>query len=219
MQSLLPRRLALFVFPLLLFLTSCSLLGDGRLVSGSTIFEEEFTTGQTGTWLLEGDTAAQSTIVQESLRISVSEPRTVQYSALQEPLFDDFILEVDVTQLDGSLSSSYGVLFRLQNPNQFYRFEITGNGLYVVEKSLGEEQWQRFTDGWVESPFIIQGLNKTNRIKVEAVGSQLKFFINERQVEVFADTTYTGGQIALDAGTFNQGGVTASFDNLVVRQP
>ncbi|MCB0035231.1 MAG: hypothetical protein KDE51_14465 [Anaerolineales bacterium] len=219
MQHLLPRRLALFVFPLLFFLTSCSLLGGGRLVNGSNIFEEEFATGQTGTWLLEGDTAAQSTIVQESLRINVSEPRTVQYSALQEPLFDDFVLEVDVTQLDGSLSSSYGVLFRLQNPNQFYRFEITGNGLYVVEKGMGEGQWQRFTDGWVESPFIIQGLNKTNRIKVEAVGSQLKFFINERQVEVFADTTYTSGQIALDAGTFNQGGVTASFDNLVVRQP
>lgn len=219
MRNSLLRRLILLTFPLLFFLTSCSLLNGSRLVSGTTIFEEAFTTGQTGTWLLEGDTAAQSTIVQESLRINVSQPRTVQYSALQEPLFDDFILEVDVTQLDGSLSSSYGVLFRLQNPHQFYRFEITGNGLYVVEKSMGEGQWQRFTDGWVESPFIIQGLNRTNRIKVEAVGSQLKFFINERQVEVFTDTTYTSGQIAVDAGTFNQGGVTASFDNLVVRQP
>lgn len=200
-------------------LSGCGILRGQGLISGSIIFEESFTAGQTGAWFLEADEIAQSSLVDDSLVISVDEPRTVQYAALQEPLFEDFVLEVDVTQLEGGTTNSYGILFRLQNPTQFYRFEITGDGLYVVEKSVGEGEWQRLSDGWVESPFIIQGVNRTNRLKIEAVGTQMKFFINERQVDVLADASYSRGQIGLDAGTFNQGGLVVRFDNLVVREP
>lgn len=200
-------------------LSGCTILREQGLISGSVLFEESFSAGQTGMWFLEGDDIAQSSLVDDSLVISVDMPQTVQYAALQEPLFEDFVLEVDVTQLEGNASNSFGVLFRLQNPNQFYRFEITGDGLYVVEKSIEEGQWQRLSDGWVESPFIIQGLNRTNRLKIEVVGTQMKFFINERQVDVLADASYSRGQIALDAGTFGEGGLRVRFDNLVVKEP
>ena len=199
----------------LLGASACTLLEE-RLVSGSLLFEEQFVAEQVGDWFTEQDNIGQSYIEDEQMILAISVPHIAQYTALQTPLVDDFMLEVDVTQQAGTLNSSYGVLFRLDDG--FYRFDITGNGLYVVEKRL-ENQWQRLTDGWVDSPFIVRGLNQTNRLGVSAVGEQLIFFINGQQVAAYRDDSYQRGQIALDAGTFAQGGLVVAFDNLVVRYP
>ena len=182
------------------------------------LFQDGFVAGQTGHWYTERDEQGQSYVQEGRLIIALAEPNMAQYTALQQPLFDDFALEVDVVQIDGNPNSSYGLLFRLQNPDGFYRFDITGTGLFVVEKRVGG-QWQRFTTGWQESAAIATGLGRTNRLMVTAVGTTLTFFINGQQVAQFTDGSHASGKIALDASTFAQGGLVVAFDNVVVRRP
>ncbi len=207
-----------FLALLCLLLAGCTLL-PGNGVRGSILFEEYFRRGQTGFWLTEADGIGQSVIAEEVLLLEIYQPRTVQFSTLQEPVFDDFAVTVEVTQLAGSPNSSYGLLFRLQNDSAFYRFEITGNGLFVVEKRLASGEWQRMTEDWLESGAIVQGLNQTNRLAVTAEGTRLAFAINDEVVHETQDGTYAAGKIAVSAGTFNQGGLRVAFDNLVVRSP
>ncbi|MDA0244148.1 MAG: hypothetical protein OT477_12085 [Chloroflexi bacterium] len=210
-------HLPLFTLLLLpLWLVGC---GRGPLLSGAILFQEQFVAGQTADWYTERDELGQSYVAEESLLIALDAADMAQYTALQEPLFDDFVLEVDATQLEGSLNNSYGLLFRLQSNEAFYRFDITGTGLFVVEKQTAAGQWQRFSNGWQESAAIVQGLGRVNRLKVSAVGTALTFYINDQQVASFVDGSFSSGKIALDASTFGQGGLVVSFDNVVVRRP
>ncbi len=213
------RRLFLLsAFSFLMFLAAC---GNDRVVleGPDVVFADAFVAGQTGEWLVEGDDAGRTAVLNEQLIISIEEPNLVQYTTLTEPIFADFALEVDVTQLAGDLESSYGLLFRMQNPGQFYRFDITGSGLYVMERHNGDGTWTRFLDDWVESAAIKQGLTVTNRLKVVAQGPLLSFYVNDQLLQQVNDGSFAAGQIALDAGTFGRGGLEVAFDNLVVRNP
>lgn len=213
------RRLFLpSAFFLLILLSAC---GNDRVVldGPDVVFADAFAAGQTGDWVIEGDDAGRTTVLNEQLIISIKEPNLLQYTTLTQPIFADFVLEVDITQLAGDLESSYGVLFRMQNPRQFYRFDITGNGMYVLERHNSDGTWTRFLDDWVESTAVKQGLTATNRLKVVAQGNLLSFYVNDQLLQKIDDGSYAAGQIALDAGTFGRGGLEVAFDNVVVRNP
>lgn len=212
-SKLLTLCLALFT------LAGCNLLQDGPAPGrGTIIFQEQFNAGQTGDWFTEVDAQGQSIITDNRLVIRVDAPQTSQYATLQTPILEDFDLEVDATLLEGSLASSYGILFRLQNSNEFYRFVITGDGQFVVEKRLSSGEWERLMADWQPSDLINIGYNVSNRLRVVADGVNFYFYINGELVAQANDATHGRGLIALDAGTFNQPGLRVAFDNLTIRE-
>ncbi|MEZ4540620.1 MAG: family 16 glycoside hydrolase [Chloroflexota bacterium] len=177
-------------------------------------FTDAFVPGQTGDWLLERDDRGSSAIVNEELVITIVAPNTLQYASLQEKIFGDFALEVDVTQRSGPAESSYGILFRIQDDQQFYRFDITGNGLYMIERHESNGTWTRLVPDWVPTSALNQGLNGANRLKVLASGPTLTFYANDELLTQVTDATFNEGLIGLDAGTFGGGNLQVSFDNL-----
>lgn len=183
------------------------------------IYEDAFDLGTTGAWLLEGDEQGQASILDGQLLLGVDAPLTVQYVALSEPLFDDFILEVDATQVAGNANNSYGVLVRKIGPAQFYRFEVTGNGQFAVERHDGPDDWVRLTDDWEESPALNAGSGATNHLKIVAQGTRFAFYANDQLLTEFSDEGYLRGVIAFDAGTFGQTNVQVAFDNLLIGEP
>lgn len=183
---------------------------------GDILFQDQFVSGQTGDWFLEGDELGGTSISGEQLIVSVNAPNTLQFATLREPMFDDFVLEVDARQRSGPADSSYGVLFRSNGADQFYRFDVTGNGLYLAERRNADGTWTPLTGDWKSSAVINQGLNVANRLKVIANGPELSFFVNDILLEQVTDSTYSSGFIALDAGTFAGANLQVSFDDLVV---
>jgi len=179
-------------------------------------FAEAFVAGQTGKWLIEQDTIGSTAIVNEQLLITVAAPNTVQYSTLQEKVYGDFALEVDVTQVAGPPESSYGVLFRVEDGQRFYRFDITGNGLYIIERHNGDGTWTRLVQEWTPASALNQGLNVTNRLRVLASGQSLTFYANDVLLTQVNDATYADGLIGLDAGTFGGSNLQVAFDNLTI---
>lgn len=212
------KRVGFFLLiSIFLFLAAC---GNDRVVldSPEMLFHDGFTAGQTGAWLLEGDERGRTAVLNDALIISIEDPHLLQYAALEEPLFDDFALEVDVTQLSGDPESSYGVLFR-KSGDQFYRFAITGSGLFVMERHNMGGTWTRYFDDWRESPAINQGVGATNRLKIKASGGDLSFYVNGELLQQVNDSSYASGQIALAAGTFGRAGLQVVFDNVAVVRP
>lgn len=186
------------------------------VVSSSGTYEDGFVPGQTGNWIFEQDESGSTAIVNEQLVITIAAPNTIQYSTLADKTFGDFALEVDAWQRSGPPESSYGILFRLQDAQQFYRFEITGSGLYMVERRNGNGTWTRLVPDWTLSTAINQGLNVANRLKIIAAGSNLTFYANDILLTQVTDPGFTDGSIALDAGTFGGGNQQVSFDNLSI---
>lgn len=180
---------------------------------------ENFTVGRTGNWLTEADDLGLTAVLNERMLIEVNAANTIQYTTLQERPFGDFVLELEVTQLAGSLESSFGVLFRMQSPQEFFRFDITGNGRYNIERHNANGSWSRFVEDWPISTAIKQGYNVTNLLRVYAEGPVIAVYANGELLHQFEDPSYSEGNIALTGGTFGQSGLSVSFDNLVVQRP
>ncbi len=200
---------------LLLLLAGCQSATSETSLPENTLFFDEFVVGQTGDWLTEGDDAAVTAVINERMLININEPQTMQYATLNEPLFNNFTLDVDAVQVTGSPESSYGVLFRMNSPSEFYRFAIRGDGLYMIERH-DPDGWTRFMKDWEPTAAIHQGIGQNNHIKVVAEGATLAFYVNDLLVTQIQDGRYPQGNIALDAGTFGQTNLQIAFDNVLV---
>lgn len=209
------RLLTASLFFLLLCLTACQ---------PKTLVADDFTEADLDRWFLEGDSAGVASIADGRLVIQINQANIMQFATLRQPLMEDFVLQVDATLINGSVNSTYGVLFRMQEGGAFYRFELTGNGRWLIEKRTRDQSWIRLTDSgrWEESAAIRQGVGATNRIKIAAQGPNIVFSVNETVLKRFEgnfDSSYGMGTIALDAGTFTQGGLQVAFDNLLIQEP
>ncbi|PID85027.1 MAG: hypothetical protein CSA11_06495 [Chloroflexi bacterium] len=202
---------------LFVFLVACR-GGDAAPEESDVIFQDEFIPGEVGDWLVEGDGIGQTAVVDQQLVISINQPNTMQYVTLQEPAVDNFSLAVDARQITGNPESSYGVLARIRGADQFYRFEITSNGLYMVERHNADGSWSQYLEDWAATSAINQGLNTVNRLKVEARGANLSFSVNGNVVHEIVDTGVgSNTNVGLDAGTFGQAGLQVAFDNVIIR--
>ncbi len=192
---------------LALFLCAC---GKGN----SLPWEEDFSAP--GNWKLESDAAAQVTIQNGVLHISVASPNQLAW-ALAGRSLRDFHLTVEAAQVAGPSDNEYGVLVRVQDRRNFYSFSVSGDGYFLVS---------RFVDGirqplgadWSPSDAILQGAS-TNILEVIAQGDRFTFIVNGQQLAQVEDNRFSQGDIGLYAGSFYEGGVEVSFDNLRVTAP
>ena len=69
-----------------------------------------------------------------------------------------------------------------------------------------------------ESDAIRQG-NAANQIQATCDGSTLELSINGQRLATADDSTFTSGDIALTATSYEDTPTEIRFDNLVVRQP
>jgi hypothetical protein len=193
--------------------------GGGRIgppAIEEAIFADDFSEAHSKSWQLEGDSLGASRIVDGVLEIEINAPNTLQFVTLLEPVPPDFDVSVDATLVAGDPSGSYGILVRLQGSDAFYRFEVTGESRYMVERRDPDGRWTRFLDDWTYHEAIIAGTNSTNRLRVQARGDQLDFYVNGELLQEVTDGAYSAGDIALDAGTFGQPGLRVTFDNVVL---
>jgi hypothetical protein len=125
-------------------------------------------------------------------------------------------VEVDARQVEGPLDNNFGLLVRYQpGDDDFYWFQISGDGYYSVDLKQGEE-WTSLV-AWEESDAIRQGLDVTNHLLVVCYGDQFSFYANETYLTGFHDSSLGSGTIGLAVGTFDEPGAEIHFDNLRVR--
>jgi TolB protein len=128
----------------------------------------------------------------------------------------DFEVEVEAKFEDGGQSNGYGLLFRFQDRENFYRFDISGDGYYLLSKFV-QGEWSTIAD-WTASPAIKQG-NTPNILKVAAYGPNITVWANDQQLTSFTDDSLPHGNFGFFAGTFSEPHIWASFDNLKLKTP
>ena len=218
-----PRFLhVLLATAILLLLAACGGGDSETPPSGSDadfLYGDDFSAESAGPWLIEADEFGSTVIQDGRMIIDVSQANSLQYSVLEEPSLADFDLVVDAELLQGDRDATYGLLFRIAGPEEFYRFELTGDGRYIVERRDADGSWNRLTNGWQKSAAIITGPGAVNRLRVAAVGPAMTFYVNDELLQELQDSGYSAGQVALDAGTFGNQRTIVAFDNLAVGQP
>jgi hypothetical protein len=201
-------------------LTACDgAMGDQQAPSVTDpdlLYGDDFSPEGVGPWLVERDEHGATAVEDGRMFVDVIQPGTVQYTTLDGHDFSDFDLVVETQLIEGDREATYGVFFRMTGPEQFYRFEITGDGRYAIERRE-PDNWQRLTSGWLNSEAIMSGTGAVNELRVTAEGPSLAFYANDQLLHELQDSVYSGGQIALDAGTFGGQRTIVAFDNLAIR--
>lgn len=135
------------------------------------------------------------------------------YWSVAGATLNDFVVEVETSQVDGPDNNDYGVMLRYQDEDNFYSFEISGDGYYTFSKAVEGQYFSIIP--WRESGAINLGHNP-NLLRVEAVGSNFSLYINDELVDAAIDSEFSQGDVGLLAGTYEEPGVHIAFDNLKV---
>jgi hypothetical protein len=145
--------------------------------------------------------------------INVKTPKYIVWSSYNGT-YGDAAVEVDATFEDGPVVSAAGLLFRYQDEDNFYCYRVSADGSYnLTLYKAGERQ---VLIDWTDAPEIkSQGV--ANHLRVEAVGDHIRLFANGTLLAEASDDTFAKGEIALAVTTFEKGGATYTFDNLIVR--
>ena len=196
----------LIALTLLAFISACA-------PGASPPFTDSFDDTRNG-WTLIHNNQADMTIEGGLLRLAILQPDSLAWSVATGKIFDDLTLDVDATPLAGPDDNDYGVIVRHVDDDNFYRFEISGDGYFNVQKRL-KGKWEKLIPDWTASESIRNG-KATNHLRVACAGSSLAFYVNQTLLIQIADASFSRGAIGVLAGTLTQPDVQIAFDDLQV---
>jgi len=181
-------------------------------------YDETF--DQTGNWSSGIDTFTEGEIIDGVYDLLIKGDDVSRWASAGKD-FSDGIYSVEATQVEGPLDNGYGMLLRADTDSgNFYLFKISGDGYVWIGRYRDEMEEQPIIgDHWFESSAIKQGLNQTNKLRVDTESGNLIFFINGQEVGRVTDKTFQSGDIGLFAQSLGQGGVRIQFDNFSVTPP
>jgi hypothetical protein len=182
----------------------------GRPEELALVYEEDFSDSFSG-WDDAFDPYTRKVYGNNRYNIEVFASNLLAWG-LANRIVSDFELEVEARLEDGNDANSFGLLFRFVDRNNFYRYDLSGDGYYLVSKFVDGE-WVTLVD-WTPSEFINQGSQATNVLKVSAFGPNITLWVNGQQLTSFTDDSLPRGNFGFFTGTFSEPYSWVSFDNL-----
>jgi serine/threonine protein kinase len=146
---------------------------------------------------------------------------TFEANYLQEPkvvlnwnpniAFDALDLGVVVQVLTGATASRAGVVFGLQDFDNYYAFDLSNDGRYYLSR---RQAGQTFGLAEGASPVVHANLAR-NHIRLTLRNNTLSVAVNDRVVTQAA-IDYTPGYVGLRCGAYQPAGTRCAFDDLQV---
>jgi serine/threonine protein kinase len=125
--------------------------------------------------------------------------------------FDALDLRVKAQVITGTPASRVGVIFGLQDFDNYFRFDISGDGRYhLLRQQAGQEV--PISEGAV--PFI-HTHPAGNQLQLSIISNTLAVAVNDRVV-MRAAIDYTPGYVGLWCGAYRTGSTRCAFDDLQV---
>ena len=133
----------------------------------------------------------------------------------QMPSVSDFYLEVEGRMIEGADSGYYGVVFRYQDSDNFYAFQINNEKKFQLEIIYGNE--------WITliHPTMTSAIKpgEPNKISVIGEGTYFYFFINDQFVRNYEDEKLARGEAGVIIGLYDPGDEAIfEFDNFELRE-
>lgn len=161
----------------------------------------------TSGWPVEEEGPVQYGYQNGQYRVTITRPRWVQDTIpdLPHTYENQLFMEVEATLVDGQPESGYGLVFRWQDPGNFYVFAINGLdqvSMWAYENATWREL-RGLDEAWTDSP-AVKTDGSSNLIGVELSGDQLIGRVNyEIVIEVY-DDTFGEGEVGLYVATIQQ---------------
>jgi len=209
------------VTPLVLILAAglfgCS--GKPTPATKNALFFDNFSQTN-GSWTTQKDVTGTIGYENNHFHILVSNINSMLIATAGKKFQDDVSIEVDARKIGGSDNNYFGVVCRYQNPDNYYMFLITSDGLSGILMNKDGVTTMISPGGtWLKMGAIKPG-SVSNHIRVDCIGDALTVYANGQQVSDSFDHTFVGGDAGLVARSSRlEGGVDIQFDNFIVNKP
>ncbi len=122
-------------------------------------------------------------------------------------------ITVGTLATDKSEGQVEGLVFWAVDYNLYYVFLVNpANGQFEVGQRNTTGQWT-FPVAWTASPALVQGMGKTNALRVQTKGNTATLFVNDQQVGSFTGTPPAGGgQVGFYSESVSTATSTDTFD-------
>jgi len=196
--------------------------------TGTPLISETFKNNNAG-WDTTAPTGAKITLANNGKLVMESDNKELYDVILPGgKTYDNFRLDVDTGLTHGDAANGYGIFIRgastqTSDLGLYYRFEVYGDGSFVVWKGMQK------ADGTPEDPDpltsakagpnkAINAGNQMNHLTIIANGSSFEFMVNGTAITSFTDTSYKSGVIALFVSntTYSKTTAQATFENLAI---
>ena len=151
------------------------------------------------------------------LTLAVSTPKTSLTSLRQQPILNDFYLEITLNPSLCLGNDLAGILFRATSLRTFYRLLVSCSGQIRLER-LVDGQGTLLQD-WLPAVPFIPGSPASNRVGILAVKNVLQIYTNGALQFTQTDSALPAGRLGVYARSMGDHILTISFSDLVVRSP
>jgi hypothetical protein len=192
--------------------------------TGTPLFGDRFQDNKAG-WDLTQPAGAKITLANGALVLESDNNKLFPELLPGGKTFSDFRLDVDAGLTSGNINNGYGVYIRgasTQNSNLglYYRFEVYGDGSFVIYKGTQDANGNSQSTSMKQSPpnNAIAHEGQLNHLTIIAKGQQMTFIVNTTTVATFTDNSYKSGIVALFvSNVLNVApGAQATFKNLAI---
>lgn len=106
----------------------------------------------------------------------------------------DFVIKTSIAHISGSEDEGFGLLWGLEDLNNYFSFNVTAGGYYRINKEADGE-WTNIVE-WTESPQIVSS-NSSYVMTIEKIGDTFRFSCNDVQLHEMPVERFFGDQVGL----------------------
>jgi hypothetical protein len=187
-------------------------------VGEQPLFADDFSDPQSG-WDVRKTENGASGYRNGRYFIRVEKPKFQLWSTAGQEFADDVIVTVSAGPSAGPAENEMGVICRYQDSDNFIYGSVGSDGFYAIVEEVKGETTILTDGGKFQQSDAIPVDSEAYFIQLACVGDQYTLSVNGIAIDTATSTTFTGGDVGLLAGTFDEGGVEILFDDFSVSEP
>ncbi len=187
-------------------------------VGDQVLFADDFSDPASGWDVRETDNGA-SGYRDGRYFIRVDQPKYQLWSTTGQDFADDVRVEVMAGVAAGPQENEMGVVCRYQDIDNFIYGSVGSDGYYAIVEIKGDTTTILTGEGKFQQSALIPTGSESYFIQLACVGDQYTLLVNGEEIDSATSRAFTGGDVGLLAGTFDEGGVEVLFDDFRVTAP
>jgi len=178
----------------------------------AVLLRDDFSTGEG--WSLASSDQGSVAVRGNHLTLALAQPRGYLFTTRQEPLLSNFYAEITASPSLCTGADEYGLLVRVSSSLDYYRISLSCDGRARVDRLY--QGVATTAVSWTTSGAIPSTVPNTSRLQVWALGSEIRFFIDDFLLFSLQDTVLYTGTLGVFVRAAGDTGVTVSFSDLVI---
>jgi hypothetical protein len=180
---------------------------------GEELLRDNFSTATK--WSLHSGPEGGVALSKDELTVAIKGSKAYFFSIRQEPVLDDFYIEITANPNLCRGADEYGLLLRVSEAEDYYRYSLSCDSQVRLDRVTGSTASS--PQPWLLSGDVPPGAPSVSRIGAWLSGSEMRFFVNGNHQFTVMDPILKSGRIGIFARSTGENAVTVNFSDLVIR--